>query len=128
MPPGVRQTAVTHQLDAQGAFELRNSVDSSYGATLWSDGYCGGAVTGFDIYSSGFEWLRLATFENGAWNVGTWLAVPQLFDVHIPLPIATPNIIYVVQGWDETPAGGELQTVFTSFKRMPNILDMTWGC
>jgi hypothetical protein len=107
-----------------------NSVLSSNGAYLQSAGICGGAATGFDITSQGFDWLQVGVTTVGSGTVqwGQVWQVPQNYRTHYPLPISYQSKIYVVVGWDLTAAGWEDRVVITSFDRVLSGAYSTWFC
>lgn len=128
-PDGTAGSGVTHQQDGTGGqVTLTNSETSSYGATLASYGACGGAQTGFQIDAAGFEWIRISMWSSAGYWPGDWARVAQRYHVAFPLPITTPGVAYIVDGWDETPAGGDMRTVITSFDRIPDLTYTTWIC
>ena len=128
-PPGTDPAGVTRQLDgAGGQITLTNTETSSYGASISSFGYCGGPQTGFTVNSYGFEWTRISVWSAGTYLAGDWTRVPQDNSVRFPLPISAPGVVYIVDGWDETPWGGDQRTVITSFLRVPDLTYSTWLC
>jgi hypothetical protein len=108
-----------------------NTVMSSNGAYLQSNGLCGGAQTYFDLTSEGFEWLQIGIAITGSPVVswGTLTRAPAVLNQRYPLPIAFQNKIYVVVGWDWTGQGWENRVAITSFDRiLAGQNNSTWFC
>ena len=127
-PDGASDPQVTRQLAGQGGqVTLTNTEYSSYGAYIQSAGYCTGDRTGFRATLEGFEWMRLSVYTGTALFIGEWIPVAQVHNEWIPLPIGTPGISYIIDGWDETPYGGDQRTVLTSFTRLPTF-NSYWTC